>query len=216
MRDKNLKDCFPLLPHWITGPIFLFLVAQILFQYIGNFLSPSAKVGKTTSKGQLKNSTESNYLLRICCLEKLVAGSCGCWERPPQCERATLPAIEAMAEGAMLRGESLSQRTFICLSESGHSSVHLGYLRSGLSRQTCCLWVCFPLISCEWAQNHLGEASELDPASFTKSYYVTECCPSVDWFSKRKNPKVSFLEYFCTLKRTENVKPVFKKAKPLI
>lgn len=188
----------------MTGPSFSLLGAQILFQYIGNFLSPSAKVGKTTIREWIRGSTENNYILGICSLEELDAERSGCWERPPQSEVATIPEVKAMEEEPCweVRGWHKDRSSI---------QVALGYLRSGPCKQTCCLWVCFTLSSREWTLNPSGKAPELNPAAFTKSYCVTDHSPPLGWFSRWENPKISFLNDVCTLHKNENVKPFFKK-----
>jgi len=103
-----------------------------------------------------------------------------------------------------------------CHKDRMHIQVALGYLEGRLCKPTCCLGFFFTLSSCERALNHSGEATELNPATFTKSYCVTKCCPSPGSFSTRETPKISFLNDFCTVHRSANVKPFFKKTKPLI
>lgn len=63
-REKYLKDCFHLIPHGQKGFFFSLSLADFI-QYIGNFPSLSAKVGKTTISGQIRDFTENNYLLGI-------------------------------------------------------------------------------------------------------------------------------------------------------
>lgn len=64
----------------------------------------------------------------------------------------------------------------------------LEFLRTELCKWSCCLWGCFTPSFCERDLNLSGEASELNPAAFTKSYCVIEWSPSVRWFSRGRTP----------------------------
>lgn len=176
---KSIYKTLNLIPHWQKWSFFSLPVAQILFQYIGNFLSLSAKVWKTTISEQIRDYKEKNYLLWIWYLEELDAERCGCWERPPQHEALTISEVKAMAEGAW-------HWWVVRVRHPDCSSVlfNLEHLRIELCKWTCCLGDYFTL--CEQNLNLSGEAFELNPAAFTKSYGVTECCPSVRWFSRGK------------------------------
>lgn len=153
----------------------------------------------------MRDYTENNYLLGIWGLEELDAERCACWERPPQCEALTKPGVKAMAEGAMLRGESLAHGLFIHPVHSRvpeNRTVQVVLLSLGLFHSQL-LWTRFESFRWSiWAE----------PSSFHQvilRYWVLSLSEVI---FQRENPNIYCLNDFCTLHKSKNVKSFFKKS----
>lgn len=121
-------------------------------------------------------------------------------------EVLTIPEVKVMTEGAVVRGESLAPGLFICLVLSGapeNGTVQVDLLSLGLFHF---LWT--KLESFRW-----GVWAE--PRSFHQvilHYWVLSLSEVI---FQRENPKISFLNDFCSFPKSKNVKP-FKKKMSLI
>lgn len=153
----------------------------------------------------MRDYTENNYLLGIWGLEELDAERCACWERPPHREALTKPGVKAVAEGPMLRGESLAHGLFIHPVHSRvpeNRTVQVVLLSLGLFHSQL-LWTRFESFRWSiWAE----------PSSFHQVILCYWVLSFSEVIFQRENPSIYFLNDFCTLHKSKNVKPFFKKS----